>query len=228
MTKLKKLKRKQGGKLIPTEGDLEMSARSLTNLLEVYKLEAREVVEGRLGGVDSGAPLQLEDVYYLASQAAQSKQHQVAVSLLREAIDIHRQRNSSQNHRLVTKMENLMFRQEQNLNKISGAKGRQGHVLGVVPAKTADYSKMTTEDDRINYDALCRGEDLLEPEVRRKLFCYYSTRSDLYYTLHPIAVEVVHPEPHQVLLFHHVLSEAEGEGVARLAGNIMKQSATGQ
>ena len=53
-------------------------------------------------------------------------------------------------------------------------------------------------------------------------------RSDLYYTLHPIAVEVVHPEPHQVLLFHHVLSEREVEEVARLAGNKMKQSATGR
>ena len=52
-------------------------------------------------------------------------------------------------------------------------------------------------------------------------------RSDPYYTLHPIAVEVVHPEPHQVLLFHHVLSAREVEGVAALAGNIMKQSATG-
>ena len=52
-------------------------------------------------------------------------------------------------------------------------------------------------------------------------------RSDLYYTLHPIAVEVVHPEPHPVLLFHHVLSDREVEGVARLAGNIMKQSAIG-
>ena len=41
-------------------------------------------------------------------------------------------------------------------------------------------------------------------------------------------MEVVHPEPHQVLLFHHVLSDLEVEGVARLAGNIMKQSATGQ
>ena len=51
VNKLKKLKRKQGGKVIPTEGDLEMAANSLTNLLDVYRLEAREVVEGRLGGV---------------------------------------------------------------------------------------------------------------------------------------------------------------------------------
>ena len=41
-------------------------------------------------------------------------------------------------------------------------------------------------------------------------------------------MEVVHPEPHQVLLFHHVLSEREVEEVARLAGNKMKQSATGR
>ena len=133
-------------------------------------------MEGRLGGVETGSQLQLEDVYYLASQAAQRNQHQVAVNLLREAMDIQHQRNSSQEERLVTKMENLMFRQQQNLNKISRGKQRQSYVLGVVPAKTQDYSKMTTEDDRINYEALCRGEDLLEPALRRTLFCYYSTR----------------------------------------------------
>ena len=176
VTKLKKLKRKQGSRLVPTEGDLEMAAGSLTNLLEVYRLEAREVVAGRLGGVETGARLELEDIYYLASQAAQRKQHQVAVNLLREAIDIHRQRNSSQDHKLLTNMKNLMFRQEQNLNKISQADRRQKYVLGVVPAKTQDVRKMTTENDRMNYDALCRGEDLLDPAMRRTLFCYYSTR----------------------------------------------------
>ena len=176
MTKLKKLKRKQGGKLMPTEGDMEMAARSLTNLLEVYRLEAREVVEGRLGGVETGAQLELEDVYYLATKAAQRKQHQVAVSLLREAIDIQRQRNSSQDHRLLTNMENLMFRQERNLQRISQGERRRSYVLGVVPPKTQDFSKMTTEEDRVNYDALCRGEDLLEPAVRRNIGCYYSTR----------------------------------------------------
>ena len=176
MTKLKKLKRKQGGKLIPTEGDMEMAARSLTNLLEVYRLEVREVVAGRLGGLETGARLELEDIYYLASKAAQRNQHQVAVNLLREAIESQRLHNSSQEHRLMTKMENLMFRQQQNLNKISRGQSRQGYVLGVVPAKTQDFSKMTTEEDRINYDALCRGEDLLQPAVRRTLSCYYSTR----------------------------------------------------
>ena len=178
VTKLKKLKRKQAGRVMPTEGDMEMAARSLTNLLEVYRLEAREVVEGRLGGVDTGARLQLEDIYYLASQAAGRNQHQVAVNLLREALDLTRQRNSSQDHKLLTNMENLMFRQEQNLIKISRGKPerRQNYVLGVVPAKTQDFTKMTTEDDKINYEALCRGEDLLEPAIRRTLLCYYSNR----------------------------------------------------
>ena len=182
MSKLKKLKRKQGGKLVPTEGDLEMAAGSLTNLLEVYRLEVREVVAGRLGGLETGARLELEDIYYLASKAAQRNQHQVAVNLLREAIDIHRERNSSQEHKLLTNMENLMFRQERSLNKISRWESRQKYVLGVVPAKTQDFSKMTTEDDRINYDALCRGEDLLEPAVRRTLLCYYSTRYKPHHT----------------------------------------------
>ena len=41
MTKLKKLKRKQAGRMMPTEGDMEMAARSLTNLLEVAPNKVR-------------------------------------------------------------------------------------------------------------------------------------------------------------------------------------------
>ena len=53
-------------------------------------------------------------------------------------------------------------------------------------------------------------------------------RSQAYFLLHPVAVEEVHPPPHQILVFHHVLTDEESEGVAGLAGKMMKQSAIGQ
>ena len=210
---------------LPTDVDLERSARSLTNLLEVYKLEAGEVAVGVLDNVRTGARLAVEDIYYLASQAAGAGQHQVSASLLREGLTrIHQNHTDNQ---MKISMENLLFSQEQRGTQTeTGEKTR--YVLGKIPPKTHDFSKMTTREDRVNYDALCRGEDLLDPALRRSLFCFFSSRSDPYFILHPIAVEEVHPEPHQVLVLHHVLSDRETEGVARLAGHLMRQSGIGQ
>ena len=75
LTKLRKLKKKQTE--LPTEVDLERAGRSLTNLVEVYRLEAREVAEGVLHNVTTGARLGPEDLYYLARTAAQAEHHQV-------------------------------------------------------------------------------------------------------------------------------------------------------
>ena len=60
-----------------------------------------------------------------------------------------------------------------------------------------------------------------------KIFSLIS-RGDPYFTLHPLAVEEVHPVPHQVLVFHHVLTEQECEVVAGVAGKMMKNSGIGQ
>ena len=213
--KLNQLKRRQDGKL-PTDGDLETAARALTHLMEVYRLEARDVMEGRLGGEDTGAKLEVEDVYYLASKAAQWRQHQVAVEVVRAALAEDQQRHYSSQQRRI--LEDLLTSQEQEMT--GGQKEVEHHLIA--------RDVRMTEQERAGYSALCRGEDLLDPALRRDLLCYFSTRSDPYYTLHPIAVELLHPHPHQVLLLHHVLSPTEVEELAKLASPaLLEQGAIG-
>ncbi len=66
---------------------------------------------------------------------------------------------------------------------------RSDYRLGHVPPKTHDRSKMNTPDDRINYEALCRGEQLLPPEKEKELQCYYTTPpGDSYFLLRPLKV----------------------------------------
>ena len=217
LDRLNKLKRQQDGKL-PTDGDLETAAKALTNLMEVYRLDAGDVLEGRLGGMETGARLEGEDVYYLASKAAQWKQHQVAVELVRAALAEDQERNYSDHQRRI--LEDLLARQEEELRASQEEKEKEHHLI-------AKDVRMT-EEDRASYSALCRGEDLLEPAVRRELLCYFSTRSDPYYILHPIALELLHPPPSQVLLLHHVLSHTEVEELARLASPaLLEQGAIG-
>ena len=65
-------------------------------------------------------------------------------------------------------------------------------------------------------------------EVQRSLTCFYSRVHHPYFILHPVGVEVVHPEPHLVLVYHHLLTEAESDLLAAIAEPYMKKSAVGK
>ena len=100
--------------------------------------------------------------------------------------------------------------------------------LAQVPQKTSDWKKLTTEQDKTNFRGLCRGERLLSPAVEAKLSCHYSDQGDPYLRLHPVPVEVLHEEPHRVVMFHSVLSPEECRQLGRVAASRLKQSAIGQ
>merc|ERR1712123_454247 len=119
-----------------------------------------------------------------------------------------------------------MLGQQQKKIKVSNVK--ETFPLGIIPPKTNDPAKMTTEQDFINFKALCRGQDILPAKFRKHLQCFYSTRNDPYFTIHPVAVEEVHKKPHEVLMFHHILSDEESDTIKDLTTKIMKQSAVGQ
>ena len=57
---------------------------------------------------------------------------------------------------------------------------------------------------------------------------YIYCRGDPYWTLHPLAVEEAHPAPHQVLVFHRLLSDLEAADLAALATTRMKRSGIGR
>ena len=63
--------------------------------------------------------------------------------------------------------------------------------LGIVPPKTHDREKMTTEGDNLNFAALCRGVELLPANVTKDLKCYLTTKDDPYYKLHPLQVLII-------------------------------------
>ena len=49
-------------------------------------------------------------------------------------------------------------------------------ILGQVPSKTTDLNKLTTYQDKVNYEALCRGDSILPDHVTKDLTCFYTTR----------------------------------------------------
>ena len=67
LSKIKKRKKKEK---LPTDIDLNLAAKSLNNLKDVYRIPADEMAEGNLLGVQTGAKLNEQDLFYLASSAA--------------------------------------------------------------------------------------------------------------------------------------------------------------
>ena len=146
------------------------------------------------------------------------------MELLRQALLMLQRQNITEDNQHYRKIDHLLTREEGR----AGQAKENKFVLGKVPPKTNDYTKMTTDQDKVNHQALCRGQTLLPESVSKHLTCYYSTRNQTYFYLHPIAVEEVYPAPHQILVFHHVISPSECDQVAEIASKLLRQSAIGQ
>ena len=168
VSNLKKIKKKEK---IPNDGDLNFAAKSINYLQEVYQFSPKDLTGGSFVGTKS--KLTEQDLFYLASTAAKQGKHGTAVDLLEHAIDQYSNQNKTlENDNNLNKMENLLHSQKRKIAPVKELK----HILGRVPAKTNDYSKMTTDLDKFNYQALCRGENVLPGDVSKTLQCFYSTR----------------------------------------------------
>jgi hypothetical protein len=58
--------------------------------------------------------------------------------------------------------------------------------------------------------------------------CYYSRGQHPYFILHPLAVEELHPEPHPVLVYHHLLTSLQADLLASIAEPYMRKAAVGK
>jgi hypothetical protein len=58
--------------------------------------------------------------------------------------------------------------------------------------------------------------------------CYYSRGKHPYFILHPLAVEELHPEPHPVLVYHHLLTSLQADLLASIAEPYMRKAAVGK
>ena len=137
--------------------------------------------------------------------AAVNNNPEVATGLLEQAI-VQATINTNATHG-TPQLQNMRQMLAQQKKKVAPATGQDTFPLGLIPPKTGDPAQMTTEQDIKNFKALCRGQDILPAHYRKHLNCFYSTRNDPYFTIHPVAVEVMHKEPHEALVFHHILSD---------------------
>jgi len=226
LSKVRKIKRRSAN--LPSESDLQEAARTLTRLADVYSLNPEDLAAGSLMGLATGAALSTKDTYYLARTAAMQEKPELAAGLAEAAIAMAARIQNSTGVQ-VGAMQQMLQQQRLKLQtRPSKNERKEEYKLGVIPPRTSDGRQLTTDQDRINFNALCRGEHLLQRETEAILFCRYSDRGDPFFRLHPVPVEVLHPKPHEVLLFHNVISASESAQLGRIAANKLKQSAIGQ
>ena len=170
---LSKIKKKQKREQLPTDADLSFAAKSLNNLKDVYKIPADDLTQGNLLEIKTGARLGEQDLFYLASTAANQNNHNVAVDLLEHSAQMFKQKNASSDDVNFKNVILLLNKEKRKTPKIIPD---ETIVLGQVPSKTTDLSKLTTYQDKVNYEALCRGDSILPDHVKKDLTCFYTTR----------------------------------------------------
>jgi len=83
-----------------------------------------------------------------------------------------------------------------------------------------------TKKDKNDNVVLCREAKLMPEQEQKKLFCFNSA-IDPYFILHPIKVEVAHGQPHQILVFHDVVSKTETDELIKHASSKIKRNYVG-
>ena len=101
------------------------------------------------------------------------KNHRVSVDLLEHSAQIFAQKNVSSDDVNLRKVTLLLSKEKRKLPR---AIPEETMVLGQVPSKTTDFNRLTTNQDKVNYEALCRGQNILPNHVTKNLTCFYSTR----------------------------------------------------
>jgi len=72
------------------------------------------------------------------------------------------------------------------------------------------------DEERVNYEKLCRGEEFIEESIRSRLMCRYTTGKHPFLILGPVKEEEVYLQP-RIVLYHGLISDAEIDTIKELA-----------
>lgn len=218
---------------MPTNNDLTGAAKALIRLRSTYNIDLQKFSTGNILGLATEAQLNTKDSFFLGRYAYMAGQHYEAkkwleLAAFQVAAEPHNETTVSR-----SQLDQMLAHLSQKVGHVSSDMEEEGpedvskYKLGIVPPKTHDRDKMVTDGDNLNFAALCRGVDLLPVNVAKDLKCYYTTKNDPYYNLHPVQVEVHHPEPHLILSYHNILSNSEADKLVSVAQPRMTQASIG-
>uniref|UniRef100_T1ILC5 procollagen-proline 4-dioxygenase n=1 Tax=Strigamia maritima TaxID=126957 RepID=T1ILC5_STRMM len=208
---------------MPQKEDLEGAAIALLRLQETYQLDASDLANGNISGIQSSVGLTTQDCIYLGQHSSRRKLFDLAIEWYEHALHaLHMSGEETNTQEIKLYLEEAIKAVEfpiklkldikQNLTK-------QKHNLFAGP-------ELLYDEEIANYYALCRGEQLRKNSEEANLNCYLSDRGDASFYINPIKVEVNSHDP-LILTFHDVIYESEYNYIKKFSKPLLRRSKIG-
>ncbi|CAB4058383.1 P4HA [Lepeophtheirus salmonis] len=235
----------------PTDEDLKGAASALIRLQEVYKINTRDMRNGRLNGVDYGPQLTAHDCFELGRQTYNEGDHYRTEIWMTEALsryDEEDEKNCFQ--RRYIRFTNLLLKELPNHPRAIGNKlyyenaimesGGSGPSLDGSQRKGDDGLDELKEDavlkegtgsnaeellypETVRYQRLCRGESNEKKKFDRDLKCFLDFGKHPFMKIAPIKAEKLYSKP-DIYIFHNVISDNEIETIKNMANPRFKRA----
>ncbi|KAL7645766.1 UNVERIFIED_CONTAM: hypothetical protein RMT77_002661 [Armadillidium vulgare] len=213
------------------EEELKGTAQGIIILQTYYKLNVTNLVRGDIDGIQTASKLTAEDCLYLGNFAYNHSKLTSSAFWFEKAYEL-----SMMEEKKTTSTDII----RQSLNKVYEKFFEMEGPINVTSFFSKEMSLITdllTEDSKLkfkdgeflchndinrNFEALCRGEQLLSDEYIAKLKCYYDNRNSPYLVLMPAKVEQMHIHP-QIYIFHDVIRDKEIEKLKSYAEPLLSR-----
>ncbi|XP_071515028.1 prolyl 4-hydroxylase subunit alpha-2-like [Panulirus ornatus] len=220
---------------LPKEEDLHGAAQALVRLHDVYNLNMSQLVRGNVWGVQSAAELTAQDCLYMGKHSFNLGLYPRAIQWFEEAYTLaglegnatisQEQVNLFLNTAIKAHDETTVHHEvpQEKPEEDFGASLKEDKQKENEDPKYRPGVEVSPFQDPANFQALCRGEQLLSNAYMATLSCFYDWRGNDYLRLMPIKVERHHWDP-ELLTFHQVLTDNEINHLKLLAGPMLSRA----
>ncbi|GMS90592.1 hypothetical protein PENTCL1PPCAC_12767, partial [Pristionchus entomophagus] len=229
----------------PTEEDLTGAAIGLLRLQDTYRLDTKQLADGRIFGVQSNYTFNAFDCYEIARAAYNQEDYYHVIPWMEEAMErLEKEDPPSANKNDVLEYLAFAMYKQGNLKRAlklteelyksdpthPRAKGNVKWYEDLLEQEGVKRSEMRKNIPRLSnerpasalenaernmYEALCRNEVPVSTKALSVLYCYYK-RDRPFLILAPVKVEIVRYKPLAVL-FRDAITDSEIETIQELA-----------
>jgi prolyl 4-hydroxylase len=234
----------------PDDEDLKGAAIALMRLQDTYRLETRDMAQGKIQGVKRADELQAHDCFELGRIAYNQADYYHTLMWMQEAMNrmehespptatevdileylafaMYQQGNVKRALSMTKRLKKLdptHPRADGNIKYYEDMLVQEGYKKGD-DGKLPPIVNQRKDDGGVNerdiYESLCRGEKHMSKKDSSKLYCYYK-RDKPFLRLAPIKAEIVHWKP-KMILFRQVVSDEEIEIIKEMATPRLKRA----
>lgn len=227
----------------PSNNDYKGVVESMGHLQELYNLKAEDLARGEILGQVKTRELASDECYTIGVIMTQTKQHELAIAWLREAL----RRWSVEPEKAISKFEILDFltysmaedgQYQESLKYIN-------QMLKIDPKHEATLKKKEVVEQWLShieqngpkqkpskphrglYEPLCRGEYQRTPAQVANLRCRYESKNSSFLKIAPFKLEEASLDP-LIVIYHNAISDKEIDQIIQVSKPMLKRSMVGE